>query len=762
MKSIQGMTVAIIGGGTLQLPVIRTAKELSLFTVVVDQNPECVGAQACDYFIESSTQDIEATVHEMEKFHHNTKQINGVLTVGTDVSTTVAACAKKLGLPGITPEAALSASDKYLMRQTLRQANIPVPDFELVDSYSKAIEIFEKLESDCVIKPVQNMGARGVRRITKIDELKDAYELAVSYSQNRKVIVEKYIDAPELSIDALIHNNQIHITGVADRIIEYEPYFVETGHILPSNLPQEQVNYAIETFKKGIRALNLHIGAAKGDIKVSGSGCFIGEIAARLSGGFMSAYTYPYATGVDLMKNILYISLGFPPVDLEPTHNWVAVERAIIAPPGIIKQIEGLDDVKTVKYFKDVFFDCKIGDKINAPKNNLDKCGHIIVAAPNRTAAIIASHNAVSKIKVRTVEESDQLIPESKINETAINRLNGRCFVCVECNGLRCKGMMPGVGGIGNGIGFVRSVEKFKEIALIPNYINDSKMVDTEIEFIGKKLDTPVMPAPITGAVTNLASAITELQLARSIVKGANQAGTLGFVGDGATPTKYQIGIKVVFENFGMAVPIFKPRYDQKLILQRIKAAKEFGVSGIGMDIDAASFMTMEMKGQSTSTKNVDELKELVQYAKLPFFLKGVLSPKDCVNAIEAGVGVIIVSNHGGRVSDSLISPIEALVNIKKEIGDRIPIVLDGGVRSGNDVAKAIALGADAVMIGRPIMINAIGGGAQGVRQYINKITLELKRIMALLGVNSIKELKNNREVVSCLKNGKTNGDYLK
>ncbi len=743
---IKGKTIAIIGGGLLQLPLISTAKKLGLKTVVVDRNPEAPGVKEADFSIQSSTLEAEMTSILLEKFNNEKEKISAILTVGTDASFTVAVCAKKLGLPAISPEVAIKATDKYEMRKVLREAKVPVPDFEVVDNYTKACEVMERMQTDCVIKPLKNMGARGVRRVFNLNDLKEAFELALQYSSERKVLIEQYIDAPELSIDALIYKGEIYITGVADRIIEYDPYFVETGHIMPSRLSEDLIKYAVDTFKKGIKAIGIDIGAAKGDIKVSSSGCYIGEIAARLSGGFMSTYTFPYSTGIDLMENIIYISLGLPPVDLEPKKNWVSIERAIIAPPGVISEIEGIEKVKNIKYVNDIFFDAKINERIYPPKNNLDKQGHIIVAAPTYKEAIIASHKAIQTIRIKTSysQEPDINISENIILERAKVKFNGRCAVCQDCDGEKCKGWMPGVGSIGNGNGFIKAVRELRKINIIPTYIHENITPDVKTQFFNFPLETPIVPAPITGAITNLGGGISELELARAIVKGANHAGTVGFLGDGATPTKYKIFIRVILENFGMAIPIFKPRFDNSMIIERIKNTEDAGAMAVGIDIDAASFLTMEMKGQSTSTKSMEELKELVCSTDLPFVIKGILSERDAELAVKAGVKVIIVSNHGGRVSDSIAAPITRLKKIKEVLRNEALIIYDGGVRSGGDVFKAIALGADLVMIGRPLMIYAVGGGIQGVRQYIDKITAELKRTMILTGIKDLKEIKEN------------------
>ena len=112
---------------------------------------------------------------------------------------------------------------------------------------------------------------------------------------------------------------------------------------MPSMLPANQLKDAVRVFKEGIRALGIDIGAAKGDIKITKSGAKVVEIAARLSGGFMSAYTYPYSSGVNLIHNAIDICLGLAPHNLVPTKNCVSIEKAIIPETGIVKKIIGID-----------------------------------------------------------------------------------------------------------------------------------------------------------------------------------------------------------------------------------------------------------------------------------------------------------------------------------------------------------------------------------------------------------------------------------
>jgi len=290
----------IIGAGLLQVPVIEIAKDMGLKTIVTDYNKNAPGMLIADVPIVMSTKDIEGTVR-IAKEYAKKEKIDGVITVGTDASMTVAAVANSLGLPGIKFESAECATNKIKMRARLKQFNVLCPDFSECWNLEDAYNFAKNHEFPLVIKPSDNMGARGVIKINNFSEIQKCFEHAKQFSPSGELIIEEFMDGEELSIDALIFDNRIVITGIADRIIDMEPYFIELGHILPSNLTEDKKRDAIKVFKQGIKALGITLGAAKGDIKLTSKGPMIGEIAARLSGGFMSAYTYPYATGVRLL-----------------------------------------------------------------------------------------------------------------------------------------------------------------------------------------------------------------------------------------------------------------------------------------------------------------------------------------------------------------------------------------------------------------------------------------------------------------------------
>lgn len=164
------------------------------------------------------------------------------------------------------------------------------------------------------------------------------------------------------------------------------------------------------------------------------------------------------------------------------------------------------------------------------------------------------------------------------------------------------------------------------------------------------------------------------------------------------------------------------------------------------MDIDSAGFANMGSQLNAVSPKSVEDLKKLTDGASIPFVLKGVMTVTGAKKALDAGAYGIVVSTHGGRVIQDAPSTCQMAFEIRQALGDSLKIIVDGGIRSGKDIFKALALGADAVMIGRPYAIAAIGGGAEGVQVLTEKLGAELKNVMLMCGAASLRDIR--REMI--------------
>lgn len=316
----------------------------------------------------------------------------------------------------------------------------------------------------------------------------------------------------------------------------------------------------------------------------------------------------------------------------------------------------------------------------------------------------------------------------------------GKCRCCPVCNGQACRGETPGPGGKGSGSSFVRNYEKLKNVLIIMDTITDQGDIDTSSDFFGHPVSLPVYAAPISGIEQNYGASMKDFDYTQALVEGSLRAGTLAFTGDGMHDDMFKGPMQIVKEHAGYGVPTIKPWANDHM-KWRIDLAIEGNALAIATDIDASGLSNLRNSVTPVGFKNVEDLKQIKAMSQKPLILKGILSVKGAMKALEAGADGIIVSNHGGRVLDDSVSGIEILEDIVNAVNGQMKIFVDGGFRSGNDVFKALALGADGVLIGRPISQAVIGDGSDGLVTYFEKIKVELKEAMAMSGCKTIKDI---------------------
>ncbi len=326
------------------------------------------------------------------------------------------------------------------------------------------------------------------------------------------------------------------------------------------------------------------------------------------------------------------------------------------------------------------------------------------------------------------------------LRKKAREEMKGYCRVCPVCDGRACAGEVPGMGGAGSGSSFFANLESLKEWRLNLRTIHGVKQADTSLSLFGQELSMPILAAPMTGVVYNMGGKLPEDVFSSMIITGALEAGTIGMSGDGADPAMYTGGIEAIAASGGKGIPFVKPRA-QDQVLARIRDAEKAGAMAVGMDVDGAGLITMALKGQPVGPKTFAEIKELTSSTNLPFVVKGVMTPDEAQLAVGAGAAAIVVSNHGGRVLEHTPGAAEVLPAIASKVKGSTVILADGGVRTGADVLKMLALGADAVLVGRPLAVGAFGGGAEGVAAILKKMHGELLSAMLLTGTASVREV---------------------
>jgi L-lactate dehydrogenase (cytochrome) len=335
-----------------------------------------------------------------------------------------------------------------------------------------------------------------------------------------------------------------------------------------------------------------------------------------------------------------------------------------------------------------------------------------------------------------------------------------------------------------------RNTQAFSDYELMPNYLVDIENVSTKTQILGAEIDLPFFLAP-TGM-----SRLFHIDKEYAVAKAAAKFGTYYSLSTVATtsiedvaavnsgPKMFQVYVlkdKELTREFvqrckdsnyssmcltvdtivagnrerdavhGMSLP---PQFTLAGILSFVRAwrwtlslAKDnnFALSNIVHRLDAIGGDKMGLiaylNSQFDRTISWDKAAWLVEEWGGPFALKGIQSVADAKKAVEIGASAIMISNHGGRQLDSAPAPVDCIQAIRDEVGDKLEIIVDGGVRRGTHVLKSLALGADAVSFGRPYLYGLAAGGQAGVEHALQLLKDEVIRDMQLMGVTSIDQI---------------------
>ena len=317
------------------------------------------------------------------------------------------------------------------------------------------------------------------------------------------------------------------------------------------------------------------------------------------------------------------------------------------------------------------------------------------------------------------------------------------CKACPVCNGRACGNTVPGPGAKGTGTVAVRNYEAWQKVFLNMDTICDGGPVDTGYTLFGQHYALPVFAGPVGAVKLHYGDKYTDREYNDILVPACAEAGIAAFTGDGTDPQVFTAAAGAIGKNGGKGIPTVKP-WDQATVFAKLDAAKAAGARVFAMDIDAAGLPFLKGLNPPAGSKTVDQLREIIRYADAPFIIKGVMTVSGARKALEAGAAGIVVSNHGGRVQDGVPATAQVLPAIAQAVKGQMTVLVDGGIRSGVDVCKALALGADAVILARPYVTAVYGGGAEGVKLLTQKLRGELADTMAMCGVHSLKEITSD------------------
>ena len=330
-----------------------------------------------------------------------------------------------------------------------------------------------------------------------------------------------------------------------------------------------------------------------------------------------------------------------------------------------------------------------------------------------------------------------------EVLKSARGNMGPYCKVCPVCNGAACKNQMPGPGAKGVGDNAVRNYQKWQEIRVNMDTIHENKPIDTSVELFGRTFKYPFFAGPVGAMTLHYGEKYDDLAYNNLLVDACARGGIAAFTGDGTNAKVMEGATAAIKAADGLGIPTVKP-WNLETIREKMELVKASGSFAVAMDIDGAGLPFLKNLTPPAGSKTVDELRDVAEMAGVPFIIKGIMTRRGALKAKDAGAAAIVVSNHGGRVLDQCPATAEVLEDIVEAVGGRMKILVDGGLRSGVDVFKALAMGADGVLLGRPFVTAVYGGAAEGVQCYIDKIGGELEDTMRMCGANTISDISRD------------------
>lgn len=327
-----------------------------------------------------------------------------------------------------------------------------------------------------------------------------------------------------------------------------------------------------------------------------------------------------------------------------------------------------------------------------------------------------------------------------ELMENARSSIGAYCKACPVCNGLACKNSIPGPGAKGVGDTAIRNYQKWQEIRVNMDTLCENRTVDTTLSLFGQTFAYPFFAGPVGAVNMHYSEKYNDMTYNDILVSACKDNGIAAFTGDGTNPKVMESATAAIAKVNGIGIPTIKP-WNIDTIKEKMALVHKAGAFAAAMDVDAAGLPFLKNMTPPAGGKSIDELKRISELASIPFIVKGIMTVRGALKAKEAGAKAIVVSNHGGRVLDQCPSTAEVLPEIAAAVKGEMKILVDGGIRSGTDIFKALALGADAVLICRPFVTAVYGGQQDGVKIYIEKLAEELKDTMTMCGAFSLNEI---------------------
>lgn len=387
--------VLIFGAGLNQITLIEAANELGLISVVLDPNEDAPGRNLASSFFCVAGNDYEKTKSIALK--HNVSAI--VTSQMEKPMRLMARLAQELELLFHTPEVTEKSLDKWLMKEALNSHDVPCARGKLFSSN----QIIEKKHLDdfiypLIIKPKDATSSQGVFKIVNYEEVKIHRKTTESFSINGSVIIEEFLDGPELSVESITYQGQTNIVQYTEKFITPFPYTVEMAHLQPAPLTTNEMRRIDEVVIAAIKAIGIDNSASHAEVKLTKDGPKIIEIGARLGGDYISSYLTLHSCGVNMDKAAIRVALGLKP-DLRKLANKFSYIKYFKLPAG--KRVKEVNDWKEILNEPGVVFaniTFKPGDEIPHITESSKRPGFVVVEGESRSQVMQLGHECANRI----------------------------------------------------------------------------------------------------------------------------------------------------------------------------------------------------------------------------------------------------------------------------------------------------------------------------------------------------------------------------
>ncbi len=371
----------IIGASVLQVPAIRKAKEMGLYVAVADYNPNAVGIPLADDYFNVSTVDEEGIYQAAREF-----KADGIMTLATDMPMrSLAYACEKLGLVGLAYDSAVKATDKGEMIKTFEAAKVEHPWYQIIPGGTKPTP--GTFMFPLITKPTDNSGSRGVMLVHNEEELAEALSYSAENGRRGDVIMEEYMQGPEVSVEVMVSHGVPHVLQITDKLTTGAPHFVEMGHSQPSRLPEAAQEAIRDLASRAALSVGIQNGPAHVEIILTKNGPKMVELGARMGGDCITTHLVPLSTGIDMVGNTIKIALGEEP-DLEQKLWKGSAIRYFNVPHGVISEISGVEDVAKIEGVQEITFMKQVGDTVGDIGSSTDRVGFVIAQADTVEKAV--------------------------------------------------------------------------------------------------------------------------------------------------------------------------------------------------------------------------------------------------------------------------------------------------------------------------------------------------------------------------------------